>query len=102
MTAPQPSNPVSTFTATIGRYFTVTSVVPSLILVAFITVLARSGAWNHEPDFGAGVQALTQAGLGGAFTLIIAALALGAILHPLQFALVQFLEGYWPVTTFWR
>jgi hypothetical protein len=102
MTAPQPSNPTSAFAATVGRYFTVISVVPSLILVAFVNVLARSGAWSHEPDFGAGIQALTQAGLGGAFTLILMALALGVVLHPLQYPLVQFLEGYWGASPFWR
>jgi hypothetical protein len=30
------------------------------------------------------------------------ALALGVVLHPLQYALVQFLEGYWGVSPFWR
>lgn len=101
MTAPQVSNPASALAATVGRYFTIVSLVPSLLLVAFIVVLARSGAWSHEPDFGAGVGALTRLGVGGTFVLILAALALGAVLHPLQFALVQFIEGYWGVGSFW-
>ena len=102
MTAPQASKPENALAATVGRYFTVVSLVPSLLLVAFITVLARSGAWSHEPDFGAGISALTRLGVGGTFVLILAALALGAVLHPLQFPLVQFLEGYWGVGSFWR
>ncbi|MBV9013411.1 MAG: hypothetical protein JO272_15470 [Pseudonocardiales bacterium] len=101
MTAPEASNPTSALAATVGRYFTVVSLVPSLLLVAFITVLARSGAWSHEPDFGVGIGALTRLGVGGTFVLILSALALGAVLHPLQFALVQFLEGYWGVSSFW-
>jgi len=101
MTAPQPINAASTFAATIGRYFTVVSVVPSLLLVAFIAVLARSGAWNREPDIGEGVRALTDLSLGGTFALILSALALGVVLHPLQFSLAQFLEGYWGSNPFW-
>jgi hypothetical protein len=102
MTAPAASNPATTFATTIGRYFSIVSVVPSLVLVTFILVLVRSGAWNHGPDFAAGVNALTQAGLGGAFALVLAALALGVVLHPLQYALVQFLEGYWGTGPFWQ
>lgn len=101
MTAPQPTNTASTFVTTIGRYFVVVSVVPSLLLVAFIAVLARSGAWNREPDLGEGVRVLTDLSLGRTFALILAALALGVVLHPLQFSLAQFLEGYWGSNKFW-
>lgn len=101
MTAPQPTNAASAFAATVGRYFTVVSVVPSLLLVAFIAVLVRSGAWSREPDLGEGVRALTDLSLGGTFALVLASLALGVVLHPLQFALVQFLEGYWSSSLFW-
>lgn len=101
MTAPtQANNPAAFFAATVGRYFTVVSVVPSLLLVAFIIIMVKSGAWGHEPDFGEGIRALTQLGLGGTFALILGALALGVVLHPLQFALVQLLEGYWGVSAF--
>jgi len=101
MTAPQPTNAASAFAATVGRYFTVVSVVPSLLLVAFVGVLAGSGAWRREPDLGEGIRALTDLSLGGTFALVLAALALGVVLHPLQFTLVQFLEGYWGSNPFW-
>lgn len=101
MTAPQAGHPTTLFATVVGRYFTVVSVVPSVLLVAFVVVLHESGAWSREPDFGAGVRALAQLGLGGIFALVVGSLALGAVLHPLQFALVQFLEGYWGVSSFW-
>jgi hypothetical protein len=101
MTAPQAGHPTTLFATVVGRYFTVVSVVPSLLLVAFVVVLHGSGAWSREPDAGAGVRALAQLGLGGIFALVVGSLALGAVLHPLQFALVQFLEGYWGVNSFW-
>lgn len=100
-TLSQPSNPASAFAAAVGRYFTAVSVVPSLILVTFVLVLVRSGAWTREPDFGEGIRALTQLGLGGTFALILAGIAFGVVLHPLQFLLVQVLEGYWGVRPFW-
>lgn len=100
-TVTQAGNPASAFATTIGRYFTVVSVVPSLLFLAFLVVLIRSGAWSREPDFGAGVRALAELGLGGTFALILGAVALGAVLHPLQFPLVQFLEGYWGISPFW-
>jgi hypothetical protein len=101
MTAPQAGNPVTAFAATIGRYFTIVSVVPSLLLVAYLVVLARSHAWSGTPDMSAGIRSLAQLGLGGTFALILASLALGLVLHPLQVALTQFLEGYWGVSRFW-
>lgn len=98
MTAPQSANVVSGLTATVGRYFAIVSLVPSLLLVGFLAILVGSGAWNHEPDWARAVQGFAGLGFGGFFVLFLAALGFGVILHPLQFALVQFIEGYWGLT----
>lgn len=100
-TVPPAGNPATAFATAVGRYFTVVSFVPSLLLIAFLVVLIRSGAWSHAPDFGVGIRALTELGLGGTFALILGALALGAVLHPLQVPLVQLLEGYWGTGPVW-
>jgi hypothetical protein len=80
---------------TIGRYFSVVSMVPSSLFVVYVYVLVRSGAWSHSPNWAAAVDALVRIGVGGAFVLIALGIALGVVVHPVQFGLVQFLEGYW-------
>lgn len=79
----------------IGRYFTVVSFVPSLLLVAWISFVANSGAWSTPPDWQQAVQSFARLSLASAFLLVLIAIAIGAALHPLQFTLVQLLEGYW-------
>jgi hypothetical protein len=79
----------------IGRYFSVVSFIPSLFLVGFTFALIESGAWS-------GSGALNWVRAGSAFThlgnltlLILLSIVLGVVVHPIQFALVQFFEGYW-------
>lgn len=79
----------------IGRYFTVVSFMPSLLLVAWISFVASSGALNAPPDWRQAAQSLIRISLASAFLLVLVAIAIGAALHPLQLALVQLLEGYW-------
>jgi hypothetical protein len=79
----------------IGRYFSVVSMVPSLLFVVYVFFLIRSGAWKHAPNWGVAVDSLVRIGAGGAVVLIVLGAALGIAVHPLQFSLVQFLEGYW-------
>lgn len=83
--------PVVTGT-TIGRYFTVVSLVPSVAFVAYATLLVRSGAWGGNvnfadvaPDFN--IKDLALFGIG---SLLVA-----MTLHPLQFTFIQTFEGFW-------
>jgi hypothetical protein len=87
---------------TIGRYFSVVSMVPSLLLVVYIFLLIHSGAWRRSPEWGVAVNALVHVGVGGAAVLIVLGMALGLGIHPAQFGLLQFLEGYWGVSTLAR
>jgi hypothetical protein len=82
----------------IGRYFSMVSVLPSAMLVAWIVLLVGSGAWSGPPDTAAAFRAFGELGLGGTAGLVLASLAMGVVLHPVQFAFVQFLEGYWGVS----
>lgn len=79
----------------IGRYFSVVSMVPSLLFVVYVFLLIRSGAWRRPPNWGAAVDDLVHIGVGGVVALIVLGTGLGIAAHPLQFSMVQLLEGYW-------
>ena len=79
----------------IGRYFSVISVVPSSLYVTFVYVLITSGSWQHSPHWSHAFRSLEQLGVGGIAFLAFVSIAIGAVIHPSQFAIVQFFEGYW-------
>ena len=82
----------------VGRYFSVISVIPCMILVAYVYLLISSGSWNHPPDWSYAIQSLEHLGVGGVAVLVLVGFGLGLAIHPLQFAVVQFFEGYWGVS----
>jgi hypothetical protein len=79
----------------IGRYFSVISVVPSALYVTFVYLLVASGSWIHAPDWRQAFTALEHPGVSGLALLAFLSIGLGIVIHPIQFAIVQFLEGYW-------
>src|SRR3954447_9664428 len=79
----------------VGRYFGLVSALPSALFVLFIYVLFATGAWNGAPDLSKLSDAIGDISLGQASVLILLSFGLGLVLHPLQFALTQLLEGYW-------
>lgn len=79
----------------IGRYFSVISVVPSSLYVIFVYALVTSGSLQHSPNWSHAFNSLEKLGLGGVTLLAFLSVALGVIIHPAQFAIVQFFEGYW-------
>jgi len=80
---------------TAGRYFSLVSGLPAAVLVVYVFVLAASGAWSHTPRFGQAFHELTSLSLGGLVALAVASVGAALVLHPLQVAMVQVLEGYW-------
>jgi hypothetical protein len=64
-------------------------------LVGFTFALIESGAWNGngDPDWTKAANAFTH--IGNLALLTLVSIAVGIAVHPIQFALVQFLEGYW-------
>jgi hypothetical protein len=80
---------------TIGRYFSVVSIVPSSLYVVFVYILITSGSWVHLPRWSQAFKSLEELGVGGIGLMALASIALGVIIHPSQFAIVQFFEGYW-------
>ena len=80
---------------TIGRYFSVVSVVPSSLYVAFVYLLVASDGSRHSPDWSDGFRSLAHLGFEGIAMLAFLSIGLGVVMHPIQFAVVQFFEGYW-------
>jgi hypothetical protein len=79
----------------IGRYFSVVSVFPSIILVIYVSLLVSSGSWWHSPNWHEAFAAVGKLGLVGAALLAVGGITVALVLHPLQFSIVQLLEGYW-------
>jgi len=79
----------------IGRYFSVISVVPSSLYVTFVYLLVASGSLEHPPNWRQAFAALEHPGISGVALLAFLSIGLGIIIHPIQFTIVQFLEGYW-------
>lgn len=76
----------------VGRYFTVVSALPSASFVSYVYLLVESGAWSGPVRFGEAVRGLD---LKAGVLLALVSFAAAVTLHPLQFALIQILEGYW-------
>jgi hypothetical protein len=79
----------------IGRYFSLVSFIPSALLVAYVFALLSSGVPYRPPNLASVVHTTSHLSLADAVALTVLSVGLGLVLHPLQFALVQFLEGYW-------
>jgi hypothetical protein len=79
----------------VGRYFSVISVIPSSIYVGFVYLLIASGSWRHSPNWSHAFMSLEHIGIGGIAVLAFLSIGLGLLIHPVQFAVVQFFEGYW-------
>lgn len=80
-------------TTTIGRYFTVVSLIPSSVFVAYLVLLVRSGAWGHGTMHFA--SAIGDLNLRDLAVFSIGSLLSAMTLHPLQFAVIQIFEGFW-------
>jgi hypothetical protein len=82
----------------VGRYFSVISVIPSSLYIVFVYLLIASGSWTHSPDWGHAFYSLEHISIGGIGALAFLSIGLGLVIHPIQFALVQFFEGYWGIS----
>jgi hypothetical protein len=78
----------------VGRRFSVVSYLPTAALVAFVCLVAASGApW--APSLIRLRANLASLSVEEVATGSFVALVIALIVHPLQFGLVQLLEGYW-------
>lgn len=97
----EPISPsVGGVSSVVGRYFAIVSFIPSLLLVTWALLLAGTGAWSGPPDWARSLRSLTDVTVSGIVVFLLVAIVVAALLHPLQFALVQMLEGYWGTSKF--
>ena len=68
---------------------------PSLLLVLWIYILIGTGSLSGTPRLSGVETALSHWSVGRVAGLVVASLAVALILHPLQLATTQLLEGYW-------
>lgn len=87
---------------TIGRYFGLVSAVPSLVLAGWLYLLWASGAWTGPPSMSTLHRNVTLNQTTSWLAVLGFALAAALVLHPLQFTIVQALEGYWGTTLLGR
>ncbi|MFI5587160.1 hypothetical protein ACIA5G_19080 [Amycolatopsis sp. NPDC051758] len=95
MTAPSFAESTLNIGNRIGRYFGLVSMLPALFLVLWSAALVASGAWYGPPHPNWIGPKVGSWSITGVAWLLLASLAAGLFLHPLQFAMTQALEGYW-------
>lgn len=88
--------------STIGRYFGIVSAVPSVLLVGWLYLLLSTGPFTTQPSLSAVGRHLSDFHPLQTAALVAGALVFAVVLHPLQFTLVQLLEGYWGYSTVMR
>jgi hypothetical protein len=79
----------------IGRYFSLVSGVPSLVITLLPIGLVTAGAPSRRPKLATVIDAMRGAKLAEFGLLAIIVVVIGLAIQPLQFALTQLLEGYW-------
>jgi hypothetical protein len=97
-----PANAVLSVGQSIGRYFALVSMIPSLFLVLWIYALIASGSLSGTPALPSVEVALSHWSVGKVAGVVLASLAIALVLHPLQFITTQLLEGYWGVSALAR
>jgi hypothetical protein len=99
------SDPTLGTKSSVGKYFGVVSTIPSVLLVGWVYFLLAAGSLHHSPSLETLSANSPRAHPGYLLATVAAAIAVALIGHPLQFALVQLLEGYWGASEFtckWR
>lgn len=95
MAAPSIADAALTAGSRVGRYFSIVTMVPTLFLVLWTYLLVKSDAWRAAPNLEALGIRLADWSIPQVAWLLLGTFVLALFLHPLQFATVQLLEGYW-------
>jgi hypothetical protein len=79
----------------LGTRFLVVTVVPNILLVAYVGFLIAAGAPAHSPSLGRAVTVLDGLTIRQIAAVLLGLLVISIATHPLQTPLIQILEGYW-------
>jgi hypothetical protein len=82
-------------TLRIGSRFLIVTLFPNLVFALLIGALMFAGAPSHRPDWHRLEQRLQDLSVVGVVLLGVSVLAFSVALHPLNYTLVQLMEGYW-------
>jgi hypothetical protein len=82
-------------TLRIGSRFLIVTLFPNLGFTVLIGILVVAGAPADRPAWHRVDERLQHLSLGGMILLALAVLAASVALHPLNYALIQVMEGYW-------
>jgi hypothetical protein len=74
---------------------------PTALAVALVLLMLEMRAPTRPLSVTALQKAAHQLGVGGSILIVAAAAAISVTLQPLQFRLVQWCEGYWPLERKW-
>lgn len=83
------------FIQRIGRYFSLVSLTPGLILVIGIHLLFSATSGIDGVDLNRAIRSIANQDLSGWIATVMAATVFGLLSHPLQYAMTQVFEGYW-------
>jgi hypothetical protein len=82
-------------TSRIGNRFLMVTLFPNALLAGFVAFLLAAGAPDRRPSFSQAVAALNNGSFRDVVTLSIVIVIGSLALHPLQYPLIQIVEGYW-------
>jgi hypothetical protein len=91
MSASQPLQNLRSFSVR----FLFVSVIPSVTLILAVLLLVFSGAAHHAPKFTTALRTLDHLGGMNITLIIFGGTIVSMMLHPMQFSMIQVLEGYW-------
>jgi hypothetical protein len=75
----------------IGRYFTVVSALPTVAFVLYVFVLIRAEGWRGPPRW----SFLAHPSATQLLFIALGSISIALATHPIQFPMIQTLEGYW-------
>ena len=75
--------------------FLVVTLIPNVLFALFLATLLAAGAPSRVPSLATAVQVLRDVGVREAAVLFFLVLVAAVALHPVQYPMIQLLEGYW-------
>jgi hypothetical protein len=79
-------------------HFSIVSLVPAAVFTSSLVLLLAARPWTGAPDFASALKALAHPTLGQVAAALVIVVVVALVLHPLQFTLIQLMEGYWGVS----
>ncbi len=76
-------------------HFSIVSLVPSSIFGVTILIVVLAEPWTGRPNWAGALTTLASPTLGQVAIAAVAVIVLALVLAPLQYPLIQVLEGYW-------